>query len=162
MGCDIHLFVEVRDAADAPWRLQRVTWTPTASKRCPEPPVEVGYDWRNYNLFSILADVRNTRERDRKRREEFFRRVGVSDLLGWGDQSQGFNPIAEPRGVPEDISAELRSIIADEDKAQSDAWEQHVFSYKEAVGDFYTRFIPALAELGFEKDNVRLVFGFDS
>ena len=33
---------------------------------------------------------------------------------------------------------------------------------REAAGRFYTDFIPALTKLGHDKDDVRLVFGFDS
>lgn len=63
MGCDIHMIVEVRKSAKEPWR----------------PVSRPGYGDRNYDLFAILANVRNR---------------------------HGFEPIAEPRGLPDDISHE--------------------------------------------------------
>ncbi len=44
------------------------------------------YDGRNYNLFAILADVRNGR--------------GFAGVR----TGEGFNPISEPKGLPEDMS----------------------------------------------------------
>ncbi|MBB3752453.1 hypothetical protein FHT44_004965 [Mycolicibacterium sp. BK634] len=54
------------------------------------------YDARNYSLFAVLADVRN---------------------------SHGFTPIDQPRGIPEDVSKYLKSVVED--------WEYsgHSFSW---------------------------------
>lgn len=80
MGCDIHLFVERR--TDAGW------------EQVPNPESD---DWahparwyheRNYHLFAILASVRNG--------------VGFAGVKT-GD---GFNVIAEPRGLPDDAQRE--------------------------------------------------------
>lgn len=70
MGCDIHLFTE-RRIGDR-WHLQR----------------EEVYDGRNYDLFGILANVRNGRG---------F--AGIKTGLG-------FEPIDDPRGTPKDASPE--------------------------------------------------------
>lgn len=51
-----------------------------------EPFTAQPYGGRNYDLFAILADVRNGR--------------GFAGV----DTGDGFNPIAEPKGVPEDAS----------------------------------------------------------
>lgn len=123
MGCDIHLYVEVRDehgiwrAADT-WKkdpyvaedikynikeLEGELEVPGADKpailaeiekerqRLENPPKYVHWDdsfysGRNYNLFSILADVRNGR--------------GFAGC----DTGDGFIPIAMPKGMPEDVS----------------------------------------------------------
>ncbi|KKM95452.1 hypothetical protein LCGC14_1188010, partial [marine sediment metagenome] len=60
---------------------------------------------RNYCFFAILADVRNGRG---------FAGISTGD---------GFNPIAEPRGVPEDASMEV--------KRENDYWncDGHSHSY---------------------------------
>lgn len=108
MGCDIHLYVEKR--TDGVWReLHQVppydcTWCDgkkinrqgDACWRCKglgkqtEP-----WDNRNYDVFAMLADVRN----------------------GYGfagcDTGDGFRPIASPRGLPLDVSKILR-VRADE------------------------------------------------
>ena len=47
---------------------------------------------RNYNTFAILADVRNG--------------SGFAGIRTGG----GFNPIAEPRGLPDDLSDELQGV----------------------------------------------------
>ena len=69
MGCDIHLIVESRTCST--WRHVDVSF----------------YDGRNYNLFAILADVRN---------------ATCGDTL---------TPIAPPRGVPKDASAPYCELV---------------------------------------------------
>lgn len=107
MGCDIHLFVEVRDSAKSPWRLASVmstcTWcdgkgTGRDEKECygcKGRGQEAGYGSRNYDAFAILANVRNG-----------------SGFAGC-DTGDGFIPISAPRGLPGDMSSELRRIADD-------------------------------------------------
>lgn len=93
MGCDIHLFVERRE--DDQW-VSADTWEPI-----PETEQEyedgrvrrrtkVFYGERRYDLFAILADVRNGR--------------------GFAGRDFGYRlrPIAKPRGLPDDTSQEVR------------------------------------------------------
>lgn len=94
MGCDIHLAVEVRNG-DGVWRRAlppeevRDPWLVEQAEERPDDPyyakrVEVTwFDDRNYNLFAILAGVRNNFD---------------------------FEPIAEPRGLPDDLSAEVKRL----------------------------------------------------
>lgn len=95
MGCDIHFYVEKRTpdgwvSADA--------WEPSPyedeSGRLRVDYKKAFYSGRSYNLFAILADVRNGRG---------FAGCKTGD---------GFNPIAEPRGVPEDCCVEYREEAA--------------------------------------------------
>lgn len=87
MGCDIHLFVE---------RQVRGTWVP-ADKWVPDkeskdkdalklPFDDRYYNGRNYNLFAILADVRNGH--------------GFAGI----DTGDGFDPISIPKNLPKDVS----------------------------------------------------------
>ncbi len=129
MGCDIHVFLEKRvfeyddkERKDGVW-VSADTWMrdptfdaykvrhPNATK---EDLAEYfgGIDsamegWqipyngriyagRNYNLFSILANVRNG--------------VGFAGC----ETGQGFVPIAMPKGLPDDVSPQI--------KIQSDGW----------------------------------------
>lgn len=109
MGCDIHLYVETLNAAGR--------WRPV-DKWVRDDPDEDGrpgylhvpydeqfYRGRNYDLFGILADVRNGRG---------FAGVRTGDR---------FNPIAEPRGLPENCCDEIREC--------SDSWgiDGHSHSY---------------------------------
>jgi len=55
-----------------------------------EYPLDRALGQRNYNFFAILADVRNGR--------------GFAGI----DTGNGFNPISEPRGLPEDVSIEVK------------------------------------------------------
>lgn len=95
MGCDIHLYVEKK--VDGRWRA-----VDKFIRDEPDKPGEAGYlhassefyDGRNYNLFAILADVRNG---------SGFAGIKTSD---------GFAPIAEPRGTPDDASEEILAIVA--------------------------------------------------
>jgi hypothetical protein len=97
MGCDIHLYVEKRNAEG--------NWTAVDSFKRDEPDEgeskghlyvdyrEQFYNGRNYNLFAILADVRNGR--------------GFAGIK----TGEGFNPISEPRGVPDDASPEYAELV---------------------------------------------------
>jgi hypothetical protein len=93
VGCDIHLYVERK--VDDKWV--------TADKWTPDPYADEGeesrlivdyidcfYSERNYDLFAMLADVRNERS-----------------FAGCVTGS-GFKPISTPRGLPDDISPEVK------------------------------------------------------
>lgn len=116
MGCDIHMQVEVR--RDGEWHREPYHDLPCDSSRCvggrysDETPnekmrgepcysckgashyVRVFWDDRNYNVFGILADVRNG-----------YGFAGV-------DTGDGFVPIDSPRGLPDDLSPEIRGMLA--------------------------------------------------
>lgn len=97
MGCDIHPHIEVRKNGKweyFDWRkeFQNGTYDDGEPK----------YDWnkmfesplyihRNYNLFAILANVRNGR--------------GFAGCL----TGMGFNPISEPRDLPNDVTEYVKS-----------------------------------------------------
>jgi len=94
MGTDIHFYVERRNGKG--W----VSCDQWAEDEC-EPgrkSVPYGkhfYSSRSYDTFAILAGVRNGR--------------GFAGV----DTGDGFEPIAEPRGLPEDMSPELRAEADD-------------------------------------------------
>lgn len=106
MGCDIHLYVERRDAEgnwnsadtwfsdpDDPTRKSLYKWGPGLARVA--GPI---YDDRNYDLFAILAGVRN----------------------GRGD---GFTPISEPRGMPKDASLDVAAASESMDSdGHSHSW----------------------------------------
>lgn len=114
MGCDIHLFVET--CKDGVWR-SADEWIEEVDddfddegnkveRKIKRVPYEARfYSGRNYDLFAILADVRN----------------------GYGfagcDTGDGFVPIDSPRGLPADVT--------DEVSAESDRWgvDGHSHSY---------------------------------
>ncbi len=105
MGCDIHLYVEEKQS-DGSWKSVD-TWKkdPDYKDRKTVDYEDHAYTGRNYNLFSILADVRNGR--------------GFAGIK----TGAGFEPMAQPRGLPADVSPEV--------KAESDAWDcdGHSHSY---------------------------------
>lgn len=116
MGTDLHLFVEQR-LEDGRWAAIRppdefVLWggdreeVENDAKEWEMP--ELVWQWnmhRNYRLFSILADVRNG-----------FGFAGC-------DTGDGFVPIAQPRGLPDDLSPELASMRPDHDASWL-LWEE--------------------------------------
>ena len=89
MGCDIHFYVEKKE--NGKW-VSADMWT----KEEGEKRKSVNYDkrfytGRNYDLFAILADVRNGH--------------GVAGC-GTGD---GFVPISAPKGLPKDVCTEIKT-----------------------------------------------------
>lgn len=99
MGCDIHLYVEKRKRNAGGW-VSADKWTPSPYE-FDKGLLRVDYDdrfysGRNYDLFAILANVRNG--------------IGFAGLT----TGMGFVPIAEPRGLPKDVCASV--------KAESDLW----------------------------------------
>lgn len=115
MGCDIHMFAEIK---------RNGIWEPSGKifdnpyHRPTEENIidEDGYEWngkfqespysgRNYDLFAILADVRNG-----------YAFAGIKT-------GEGFNPIASPKGLPEDVTKYVLS--------KSDYWDcdGHSHSY---------------------------------
>lgn len=98
MGCDIHLYVERRE--NGQW-VSADKWTEDEwmKEHYPEearPRVHHDdrfYSGRNYDLFAILANVRNG--------------SGFAGVI----TGTGLIPIAMPRGVPEDVSPEYEAEV---------------------------------------------------
>jgi len=95
MGCDIHFYVETRQE-DGSWKTAD-TWELSEYNE-PGDPLSVDYkkafySGRGYDLFSILADVRNGR--------------GFAGIK----TGEGFNPISVPRGVPKDACEQYRAVV---------------------------------------------------
>lgn len=84
MGCDIHVYVEYKNKNTGKWVLGNPefpnyqNWNHEVRKW---EQKDGALNWRNYELFSLLAGVR-----------------------GWND------PLVEPRGLPYDMSDELAAI----------------------------------------------------
>lgn len=97
MGTDIHMIAEVRK--DRVWHtiLNKifVEWEGTKF----EKETCVPYGDRNYNLFAILADVRNG--------------IGFAGLR----TGERFNPISEPKGYPEDMCEYSEEFLSYEHSA---------------------------------------------
>jgi hypothetical protein len=106
MGCDIHLQVERRDK-DGKWhRVPHADlpcdWCDGDDAKCYRCKgeghvVREFFHDRNYDVFAILANVRNG--------------YGFAGL----DTGDGFEPIDEPRGLPDDLSDEIRAALRDDD-----------------------------------------------
>lgn len=106
MGCDIHLYVEKKQDGKF---VSADKWTKDEDSEDSER-MSVDYDsrfWsgRSYNLFSILANVRNG--------------VGFAGV----PTGRGFVPIAMPRGLPGDACEEILK--------ESERWREdgHSHSY---------------------------------
>lgn len=102
MGCDIHLYVEKK--VDGVW-VSADEWKSDEDGRMIVPYEKEFYNDRNYDLFAILANVRNGR--------------GFAGCY----TGEGFNPIADPRGIPDDVCEAV--------KFEYDAWDGdgHSHSY---------------------------------
>jgi len=88
MGCDIHMILEVKPAKATQFEMvgemERDGDYISPADR---------YSGRNYNLFAVLADVRNG-----------------SGFAGC-DTGDRIEPIAQPRGVPDDASPEYQAWV---------------------------------------------------
>lgn len=119
MGCDIHFYVEFKK--DGKWtyydhEAKYVTSVDedgyrNKSEDWYDSPMDVG---RSYNLFSILADVRNGQ--------------GFAGV----DTGDGFVPISPPRGVPNDISPEVMKeyvcVLGSDEYYTQDTFERWIAS----------------------------------
>ena len=141
MGCDIHIYTEIKKnniweaiKVKNSWktylkeRLEKSTSDDNEkdiayfSERFDEEPDEVYegiYDGRNYDLFGILADVRNGRG---------FAGCNTGD---------GFIPISEPKGLPDDLSETIRN---EADEWGCDGHSRTYFSLKELLDYDWNQF----------------------
>lgn len=88
MGCDIHVWMEVRDRPDQDWRK-----IPEIFKTWNDQPTDEPFGDRNYRFFSVLADVRNGRG---------FAGVETGSYI---------EPLPDaPRGLPEDVTPEGKKL----------------------------------------------------
>jgi hypothetical protein len=111
MGADIHMYAEKYNKEKNQWVKigdvfnNKYYWPEQEIDKYNQPMTDQPYQGRNYDLFAILADVRN----------------------GYGfagcDTGDGFIPISEPKGLPEDVSPEIQE--------ESDSWDGdgHSHSY---------------------------------
>ena len=91
MGTDIHFYVEKRLNNRSLWQTAD-EWLDEAPYGPHVPYAKAYYSDRNYDLFAILANVRNGQ--------------GFAGVR----TGAGFQPIAEPRGWPSDCCPELSSL----------------------------------------------------
>jgi len=105
MGCDIHLFVEAKGGKRDDWSLVKRT-IHVATDYQEERVFRVGWgEGRNYDVFAMLANVRNGR--------------GFAGI----DLGDGFTPIDTPRGIPSDTSIDYL------DETESYGMDGHSHSY---------------------------------
>lgn len=83
MGCDIHSFAERRNKQTNKWEKVEDAFSLDKydKERLKKDKGGSPFDWRNYSMFAFLADVRNY------------------------DHCE---PLSEPRGIPDDISDEVK------------------------------------------------------
>ena len=109
MGCDIHMYAETRKDINSPWeKVGRIFPNEYYDPKVVNTIDDDGYQWnaeftdqpytgRNYDLFAILANVRNGR--------------GFAGIK----TGEGFNFISHPKGLPVNVSSEIKDI--------SDGWD---------------------------------------
>ena len=116
MGCDIHLYVE-RKNTNREWEAvgDFVIDEEFYDKNDPDvvPDVKGHYYYgRNYDLFGILANVRNGRG--------FAGRV----------TGAGYSPIAYPKGLPDDIDPKIKAVA---DRWNADGHSHSYLTIREII-----------------------------
>lgn len=108
MGCDIHAYAEYRDQ-DGDWRKVGDVFPVEDWYRehFGKDKSDAAFDWRHYGMYGFLADVRNY---------------------------SAVPSLASPRGLPDDVSAEVR---AEADDWGVDGHSHSWFSVKELTAFDY-------------------------
>lgn len=140
MGCDIHMHVEVneRDPDGSKWQM---VMNEVAA-----------YGGRNYNVFSVPANVRN---------------------YGGPNGEPTITPISEPRGMPSDVSNDvdtLREVYGPDGHSHTWLLLSEVLAYDwtavphtEGFAAWAKELVSGPTRLAYEEPrNIRLVFWFDS
>ena len=189
MGCDIHIKIEKR--VDNAW--VDVPWTSSDKrtydhKHDPTGALEISdyFDGRNYNLFGILAGVRQgtwgdnippiAESRDIPEDSPLFNSTDYKDYY-LGDHSYSFVTLRElldyDWDAPYVYHAQVSKDVADEMVKTGNpptswcasgtncvpvTWQT---TRRHAVHEWPDEVLPVLQQLG-NPDDVRLVFGFDS
>jgi hypothetical protein len=155
MGCDIHIYAEIK-TGDGWEKVGAIFPNPYFDITRPSITDDDGYVWnakledepysgRNYDLFALLADVRNYDEID---------------------------PIDYPRGLPDDVSDKIAEISNDYGAdGHSHSWyllselieyaKDNLHVAKE-LDDFFENTIENLKKLSDNPDDVRVIFWFDN
>ena len=143
MGCDIHIHTEVLRSGK--WWWMDKHWLDPFDMRMDHEEI---WEGRNYVLFEILAGVR----------------------AGYG--SREYEQIADRRGLPSDLSAEVAKLAEGwRNDGHSHSWlslhdlEAYAEGKKERlreVTDFFDVVIPKLQEMSpYSPHAARIVFWFD-
>lgn len=183
MGTYIKMFVEKREAPGKPWERQdppedmfrhcfscndegfaykagfSLEVTGEKCRKCGGTKNEPAdwYEGQGYDTFAILADVRN------------------------GSHGRTWKPISKPRGIPKDLSADLRhDFIPEDDGSMAPPYARYnngeTFGHswltlKELLADeqineencpwLAGKTVPAMKKLGGDPENIRIVFCFE-
>lgn len=145
MGCDIHMWAE--KFQDGKWvEISQADVDPEIKEQetIYEKSSSIYFCGRNYDLFTALCGVRDYTERTPK--------------------------ISEPKGFPEDASAEVKENYTDWGwDAHSASWntlaELEEFDWSPYEADcscFLEHVIPRLRALSLDPEKVRIVYWFDN
>lgn len=135
MGTDIHMAAEVRK--NGKWHLVTECVFPhydfdynkekgKLEFKVSDKKTFCPYDNRNYDLFAMLADVRNG--------------FGFAGCV----TGEHINPISKPKGYPEDMCDELRSDLGEHD---DDWWDSEEYDKRPHLSDEHSGSYLTLKEL---------------
>lgn len=116
MGCDIHFYVEKR--VNGMWVSADTFKEEDDDGDIRYHQVDEFYGDRNYNLFAILADVRNG--------------LGFAGV----ETGDGFKPISQPKGLPHDVSKEMKRQA---DSMRGDGHSHSWFTLRELLNYDWTQ-----------------------
>jgi hypothetical protein len=144
MGCDIHSHAEKRNKETGAWEKVHDCFLSDEFHRREygKDRTDEPFVYRNYNLFAFLAGVRN--------------RIGCV-------------PISFPKGIPDDVSDEVRhsyNLWNYDSHSASYLYLREMLEYnydeaREYLSEDYFKVIEELKAIG-DPDDVRVVFWFDN
>lgn len=113
MGTDIHTIAQL-NIPDFRHPERRKQWNTVAKN--------IAGEWRNYNCYAVLADVRNG--------------AGFAGVR----TGEGWEPISEPRGIPEGVMLAKKKHFSKEDQecSYSQMEDEEVVEEYAAVGRYFT------------------------
>lgn len=153
MGCDIHMFFQVRDS------LESLTWK----------NIDIDYGQRNYGVFAWLADVRN-----------YSAIIPLSEPRGYPEDFNKHeiylrcNHSASYFLLSELLDVDYETVIKDRrytEKVSENYYNRAAtaaagcgtyMTLKSFLGSSWMEFIYKLRDLGLDRNNVRIVFDFDN
>ena len=176
MGCDIHIFIEVkRNGKWLKFEDDHFTLDDYDKKEYKKDKGGTPFDWRSYSMFGFLADIRNysnciplSKPKGLPNDSEYLNEDGYYSGSGWG-----MNNTSKKEDLERDYDYHSFSYLTLrelsefdyektflDERPQTDTYGK-IITYREHLGGMFFVHLEELKTLG-EPDDIRIVFWFDN